>query len=122
VNACRGFVFSTALPAPVVAAALAGVGLARSEPHRRRRALAHADRLASALGLPPHPSAIVPVLIGPEQETLAQAAALQEAGFDIRAVRPPTVPEGTSRLRITTGAHLANADVSALLRALESLP
>jgi len=122
VNACRGFIFSTALPAPVVAAALTAVGLARSEPHRRRRALAHADRLASALGLPPHPSAIIPLLIGPEAEALARASALQEAGFDVRAVRPPTVPEGTSRLRITTGAHLSNADLTALLRALEAMP
>ena len=118
VNACRGFIFSTALPAPVVAAALAAVGLAQSEPHRRRRALAHADRLASALGLPPHPSAIVPLLIGPEQEALDQAEELQAAGFDVRAVRPPTVPEGTSRLRITTGAHLSNGDLTALLRRL----
>jgi 8-amino-7-oxononanoate synthase len=118
VNTCRGFIFSTALPAPVVAAALAGVRLAQGEPHRRKRALAHADRLSTALGLSPHPSAIVPVLIGPEREALAQALALQEAGFDIRAVRPPTVPKGTSRLRITTGAHLVNADLTSLLDAM----
>jgi 8-amino-7-oxononanoate synthase len=122
VNTCRGFIFSTALPAPVVAAALAGVGLAQSEPHRRRRALAHAERLSLALGIPPNPSAIVPVLIGPEREAMAQAAALQAGGFDVRAVRPPTVPEGTSRLRITTGAHLSDGDLTALLQALEALP
>ena len=121
VNACRGFIFSTALPAPVVAAALTAVGLAQGEPHRRKRALAHADRLCMELDLPAHPSAIVPVLIGAEAEALAKAAALQAAGFDVRAVRPPTVPEGTSRLRITTGAHLSFGDLSALVRAMEAL-
>lgn len=121
-NTCRGFIFSTALPAPVAAAALAAVGLAQSEPERRQRALGHADRLRSALGLPAQPSAIVPVPVGSDGAAMAQAAALQEAGFDVRAVRPPTVPEGTSRLRITTGAHLTHADLGALLRALEDLP
>ena len=122
VNTCRGFIFSTALPAPVVAAALAAVGLAQSEPHRRKRALRHADRLATALGIPLYPSAIVPVLIGSDADAMARAEALHKAGFDVRAVRPPTVPEGTSRLRITTGAHLGDGDVTALLRALEANP
>jgi 8-amino-7-oxononanoate synthase len=122
VNTCRGFIFSTALPAPVAAAGLAAVGLAQAEPFRRQRALGHAARLRSALALPSQPSAIVPVLLGSEASAMARAAALQAAGFDVRAVRPPTVPEGTSRLRITTGAHLTRADLSALVQAMESQP
>jgi 8-amino-7-oxononanoate synthase len=122
VNTCRGFIFSTALPAPVAAAGLAAVGLAQAEPFRRQMALGHAARLRSALSLPSQPSAIVPVLLGSEASAMARAAALQAAGFDVRAVRPPTVPEGTSRLRITTGAHLTRADLSALVQAMESQP
>jgi len=121
VNTCRGFIFSTALPPPVAAAALAAVRIARLEPWRRVRALAHADRLRTALGLASQPSAIVPVAAGSEARALALASALQERGFDVRAVRPPTVPPGGSRLRITTGAHLADADVDGLIGALKEL-
>lgn len=118
VNTARGFIFSTALPPPVVGAALEGVRLTRTEPWRRERALAHAHRLRSALGQPDQPSAIVPVPVGPDAEAMRLAAQLQAAGFDVRAVRPPTVPEGTARLRITTGAHLEETQVEALIEAL----
>jgi len=118
VNTCRGFLFSTALPAPVVAAAREGVRIARAEPWRRERALAMAERLRAALGLPRHPSAIVPLPIGEDGAAVAAASALQARGFDVRAVRPPTVPPGTARLRITTGAHLEDGQVDALLEAL----
>ena len=120
VNACRGFIFSTALPAPVAAASLAAVRLARAEPWRRKRALAHAGILREALLLPPGPSAIVPVHVGPDGEAVALAARLQALGYDVRAVRPPTVPEGQARLRITSGAHLEEAQVRALAAALKS--
>jgi len=118
VNSCRGFIFSTALPPPVVGAALEALRLAQTEPWRRAQALAHAARLREALGQAPQDSAIVPVLIGPDALAIERASALQEQGFDIRAVRPPTVPEGTARLRITTGAHLGDADLDALIAAL----
>lgn len=121
VNTCRGFVFSTALPPPVAASALAGCRAARLEPWRRKRALAFAARIRAALGLPEAPSAIVPVPCGTEARALALASGLRARGFDVRAVRPPTVPPGGSRLRITTGAHLAGADVEALLLALKEL-
>ena len=118
VNTARGFIFSTALPPPVLGAALEGVRLARSEPWRRERALGHAQRLRTALGQVPCPSAIVPVPVGEDARAVALAQALQARGFDVRAVRPPTVPEGSARLRITTGAHLEAAQVEALLAAL----
>ena len=120
VNTCRGFIFSTALPASVAAAALTAVELAQREPERRLRALAHAARLRTALAQPGQPSAIVPILMGTETAALRRAAALQRAGFDVRAVRPPTVPEGTSRLRITTGAHLGEDELAGFLKALET--
>jgi 8-amino-7-oxononanoate synthase len=117
-NTARGFIFSTALPPPVLGAALEGVRLARTEPWRRERALSLADRLREALDQPRHPSAIVPVLVGADAEAVRLAEALQSRGYDVRAVRPPTVPEGSARLRITTGAHLEETQVDALILAL----
>lgn len=122
VNTARGFIFSTALPPPVVGAALAGVRIARSEPWRRARALALADHLRERLGQPPGPSAIVPVPVGPDAAAVELASALQARGFDVRAVRPPAVPEGTARLRVTTGAHLGDGEVEALCAALRRAP
>ncbi|MBK8726457.1 MAG: 8-amino-7-oxononanoate synthase [Holophagaceae bacterium] len=118
VNGARGFIFSTSLPPAPVGAALAAARIAREERWRAERALAHAARLRDRLGLAPQPSAIVPVLVGDEAKAMALASALQREGFDVRAVRPPTVPAGTARLRITTGAHQSEAQVDALLEAL----
>lgn len=120
-NTARGFIFSTALPPPILGAALEGIRLARNEPWRRERALTLAGRLRSALGQACQPSAIVPVPVGADVEALRLAQALQVRGFDVRAVRPPTVPEGSARLRITTGAHLAAGEVVALTDALLNL-
>ncbi len=117
-NTARGFIFSTALPPPVLGAALEGIRIARAESWRRDRALALADRLRDALGQPRQPSAIMPVPVGADAAAVRLAETLQLQGFDIRAVRPPTVPEGSARLRITTGAHLEDAQVESLLRAL----
>jgi 8-amino-7-oxononanoate synthase len=58
--------------------------------------------------------------VGADAEAVRVASALQARGFDVRAVRPPTVPEGSARLRITTGAHLEAAQVEALLQALRA--
>jgi 8-amino-7-oxononanoate synthase len=120
VNTARGFIFSTALPPPVLGAALEGIRLARAEPWRRERALALADRLRAALGQPSQPSAIVPVPVGADADAVRLAEALQAHGYDVRAVRPPTVPEGSARLRITTGAHLEEAQVEALIQILRN--
>jgi 8-amino-7-oxononanoate synthase len=121
VNTCRGFIFSTALPPPSVGAALEGLRLARTEPWRREQALERAARLRTALGQAAQPSAIVPVLVGEDTAALRVAEALQAKGFDVRAVRPPTVPEGSARLRLTTGAHQRDEDVDALIAVLKEL-
>ena len=121
VNTCRGFIFSTALPAPVAAASREGIRIARSEPWRRQASLGFAGRLRSALGVREGISAIVPVHIGGNEDALRIAGALQARGLDVRAVRPPTVPEGQARLRITTGAHLDAAAVETLITALREV-
>lgn len=121
VNTARGFIFSTALPPPSVGAALEGLRLARVEPDRRQRALTHANTLRRALGQPSQPSAIVPVPVGPDAAAVRLALEMQAQGFDVRAVRPPTVPEGSARLRITTGTHLEATQVEALAAALRTL-
>jgi 8-amino-7-oxononanoate synthase len=117
-NTARGFIFSTALPPPVLGAALEGIRLARTESWRRERALTLADRLRTSLGQPHQPSAIVPVMVGADSDAMRLAQYLQKHGFDVRAVRPPTVPEGSARLRITTGAHLQDEQIQALIMAL----
>lgn len=120
-NSARGFVFSTALPPPVLGAALEGIRIARAEPWRRERALGLAQRLRRTLGQPDQTSAIVPVAVGADMEAVRLAEALQGFGYDVRAVRPPTVPEGSARLRVTTGAHLTDEELDGLLEALRQV-
>lgn len=120
-NTARGFIFSTALPAPVVAAALRAVELAQTERWRSIKALGFADRVRGAFGFPHQDSAIFSLVVGDENRAMGISSQMQGQGFDVRAVRPPTVPIGTSRLRITLGAHLEEAQVDAMLRALQEL-
>lgn len=121
-NRARSFVFTTALPTEVVAANRAGLDLVRDAPTRARlwRATHRiADGLHSAGWWhgPPH-SAIFPLLVGEPEPTLALAAAILDRGFFVQAIRPPTVPEGTSRLRLTASADYDDASVDELLSAV----
>lgn len=120
-NTARGFIFSTALPPPVVGAALKAVELAQVERWRAAKALGFAGRVRAAFHLPRQDSAFTSVTVGEEGRAMALSAKMQEQGFDVRAVRPPTVPPGTSRLRITTGAHLDEAQVEAMIGVLRGL-
>ncbi len=122
VNRARPFIYATA-PSPLVAALVrASLRLVRDEPELRRRhaaLVAHAGReLASHCGLTPSGTHIQPVIVGADRRAVALAKAMQEAGFDIRAVRPPTVPEGTARLRISLTLNVDEATVSAMARTL----
>ncbi|MCG3134858.1 MAG: 8-amino-7-oxononanoate synthase [Planctomycetes bacterium] len=119
----RGFVFSTALPPAVAAAASRAIEIAGAEPWRRERALALAARLrarltAGGIDAPCTTSAIVPVVLGDPGRALAVSAALEARGFLAPAIRPPTVPDGSSRLRLTMTASHTEADVDALADAL----
>ena len=118
VNRARPFVFTTASPPSVAAAALAALALLRSPEgdERRQRLREHVDRLR-----PGHASAIVPVPVGDEEAALAASAALLEKGFLVPAIRPPTVPAGTSRLRVSLTAAHTDDHVARLAAALSAL-
>jgi len=128
VNRARTFIFTTALPPPVAAAAAAAVELiagAEGE-HRRARLAEHQRSLGQALvqrGLLPRPpdGPIVPVHLGSEARALAVAQALAARGFFVPAIRPPTVPPGSSRLRITLSAAHQPGEVDRLAAALGEL-
>jgi len=121
VNRGRGFIFSTA-PSPLIAAAVReSLRILADEPERRARLWALVDHAATALaprGIAPTGSQIVPVILGEDGRALAAAARLQAAGFDVRAIRPPTVPAGTARLRLSLTLNITAADIDALAEAL----
>lgn len=120
-NRARSFVYTTALPPATVAADTAAVQRIRRDPALCRRPLALARRLADRLGLPAPASPILPVVLGTDRAAVAAQEELAAAGFLVQAIRPPTVPEGTARLRITLRAPQREADVDALGQALAPL-
>ncbi|MFC3320473.1 8-amino-7-oxononanoate synthase [Mesorhizobium cantuariense] len=122
VNRCRPFIYATA-PSPLMAvAAREALAILSEEPTRRDRLqeiVACTGRLlAGRCGVIPSGSQIQPFVIGDVRRTMAVAAALQARGFDIRGIRPPTVPEGMSRLRISLTLNVDEAAISAMIEAL----
>jgi 8-amino-7-oxononanoate synthase len=106
VNRARPYVFSTAMPEAVAAAGLAALEVVNSEPNRRRellkRALAFGQQLSSAgLNIGRSESQIIPVILGSPVKTIQAADKLREDGFCVPGIRPPSVPEGESLLRIS---------------------
>lgn len=120
-TAARPFVFSTGLPPGVCASALAAITIAAQEPARRARPLQLAQRVTQALGLPLAQSAIVPIIMGSSEAALAAAETLQQKGMFVVAIRPPTVPPNTARLRLTFTANHTDAEIDMLIDALREL-
>ena len=123
VQKARTYVFTTALPAPVAAATLESLRIVREEEWRREHWKALVQRFragAESLGLElmESESPIQPLLLGEPARALAWSRSLEEAGCLVTAIRPPTVPHGTSRLRVTLTAGHREADVDRLLEAL----
>ena len=119
-NRSRSFIFNTALHAGAVAAALASIKLLETEPWRRERSLSMAGALRDGIvqrGFPPSKSVtpIVPLMIGDAEAALALDLRLREAGVLARAIRPPTVPEGTSRIRFNVMATHEEEDINHVL-------
>jgi 8-amino-7-oxononanoate synthase len=123
VNHARSFIFSTA-PIPALVIGLeASVDRLKDCPERRIELWNKADWLrkslrAAGLDLGQCDSYIIPVLVGPTDQGMALAQSLRQEGFDVRAVRPPTVPEGTTRLRITVRSNLPFSELERFSNAL----
>lgn len=115
VNSARPFIFTTAPTPADTAAALAAVRLVRSEEGRRlrQRLRDHVERLS-----PGHPTPILPVIVGDEDAAMHASAALLQRGLLVPAIRPPTVPAGTSRLRIALSAAHTDEQIDQLVAAL----
>ena len=117
----RTLVYATGLPPASAAAALASLDIIESEPALTEQPLAKARLFTQRLGLPDATSPIVPVIMGSADAALAASAALEAQGFLVVAIRPPTVPEGTARLRVAFSAVHEDADVLRLADAIASL-
>jgi 8-amino-7-oxononanoate synthase len=121
VNRARGFIFSTA-PSPLMASAVrTALQILDDEPQRQQRLQSLVRFAADTLepiGAVVNGSQILPLIIGDEGSTMRAAARLQESGFDVRGIRPPTVPAGTSRLRICITLNSSEKDITALASAL----
>ncbi len=121
INRARSFIYSTA-PSPLLAEVLRGVLAYLADDSSRRNALlsrvAQAADLARGIGLPPSGSQIQPVILPGDARCLAAATTLQQQGFDIRAIRAPTVPKGAERLRLSL---TLNPDASALAAAFAAI-
>ncbi len=123
VSRARTFVFTTALPPAACGAALAALEFVAAEPERRGRlqelgARMRAGLAAQGFDVSRVVSPIFPVVLGTEARALAASRALRDRGFYVRAIRPPTVPRGTSRLRVALSAAHTPAQVDGFLAAL----
>jgi 8-amino-7-oxononanoate synthase len=121
INRGRGFIFSTA-PSPLMAAVTrAALRIVQDRPELRDELWAQvalAGKVLAPLGASIAGSQILPVIIGDDASTMALAAQLQSQGFDVRGIRPPTVPEGTSRLRVSITRNASEANILRLGEAL----
>jgi 8-amino-7-oxononanoate synthase len=122
VNRARPFIYATA-PSPLVTAVVrVALEICRDEPERREhlhRLVALAgNELAARCGLAPSGSQIQPVIVGADERAARLAAAMRAEGFDLRAVRPPTVPEGTARLRVSVTLNVDEDIVRAMAETL----
>ncbi|WP_295696077.1 8-amino-7-oxononanoate synthase [uncultured Maricaulis sp.] len=117
----RPLVFTTALPPASIAAALAALDLIETDAVLLERPMQLARRFCRSLNLADPKSPIVPILIGSETAAMEASAELELAGFLVTAIRPPTVPRGTSRLRITFNAAQEEADIDRLAEALKTI-
>ncbi len=121
----RTYIYTTAMPAALAAATLASLTIILAEPQRRRRLrerITYFQQQAKLLGLELLPSntAIQGMILGDNLKALTVSKRLFEQGFMVTAIRPPTVPAGTARLRITLSANHDEAQIDALLQSLRA--
>jgi 8-amino-7-oxononanoate synthase len=122
ISRARTFVYATGLPPGVLAAALAALNVMEAEPELGRGSLANAKLFGSLIGQGNVQSAIVPVLYGEADVAMCASATLAQQGYLVTAIRPPTVPQGTARLRFTFSARHKEEDIRRLSKlVLETL-
>jgi 8-amino-7-oxononanoate synthase len=121
VTSARSLVFSTGLPPSVCAGALAALTVMEREPERGGIAMSLARRVTHALGLPTAQSTIVPIILGEAEAALAASEKLKARGILAVAIRPPTVPPGTARLRLAFSSEHTDEHVAALIAALREV-
>jgi 8-amino-7-oxononanoate synthase len=112
VDTARSFIFDTGLAPASVGAALAALRVLVAEPERAAAVLANAEAIAAAAGVAPSGSAVVPVVLGEPEAAVTAAARCLGRGLRVGCFRPPSVPPGTSRLRLTARADLTEAELA----------
>lgn len=110
----RTFIYSTGLPPAAAAAAIAAIDVIERDPEYVALPMAKAGLFAQLVGLPTPESCIVPIVLGDPARTLAASKMLEDEGYIVTAIRPPTVPDGTARLRFTFTAGHEDSDVRRL--------
>jgi len=113
-NRARTLIYSTGLPPAIVAAAIAALDVIEREPDYSALPVQKAQAFTRKVGLPDAVSPIVPILIGGEEDALAASDMLANEGFLAAAIRPPTVPAGTARLRLTFTAQHPDDEIARL--------
>ncbi|MGE3714118.1 MAG: aminotransferase class I/II-fold pyridoxal phosphate-dependent enzyme [Alphaproteobacteria bacterium] len=118
-TSARSLIYSTALPPATLAASISALRIMQQEPERCAKPLRHAQYFTELLGLPLAQSAIVPVLVGDSVKAMQLSQELEDAGFLVAAIRPPTVPENTARLRVAFSALHTKEQIDALAAQLK---
>jgi 8-amino-7-oxononanoate synthase len=121
VNRARTLIYSTGLPPAAIGAAIAALEIIEADPELCAAPMRKARRFTAALNLPEAQSAIVPVVVGEARAALDASRRLAEQGFLVAPIRPPTVPQGTARLRVAFAAGHPDAEVGRLARAVGEL-
>jgi 8-amino-7-oxononanoate synthase len=121
VNRARSLIYATGLPPATIAASIAALTLIEQDPDLSAAPLKRARHFTGALGLPLAESPIVPLIVGKPGRALDASKALEERGFLVTAIRPPTVPQGTSRLRFTFSATHTEEDIDGLVAAVREI-
>lgn len=119
-NRARTLIYSTGLPPAAVAASIAALDLIEADPDYAALPLRKAKSFTALTNLPQATSPIVPLLIGDEDKTMQSAKLLEDEGFLVVGIRPPTVPAGTARLRFTFSAAHADTDIERLASVVRS--
>jgi 8-amino-7-oxononanoate synthase len=121
IDTARTFIFDTGLAPAAVGAALASLRLLRRDPTMAGRALARAAEISRIVSVAQPDSAVVSVVLGEPQRAYAAAQACRAGGLSVGCFRPPTVPAGTSRLRLTARANLTDTEMDTIATVLSEI-